>query len=236
MRLHSHLPLKFWGDCVTTATYLINRLPSSVLGNKTPYEVLYHKSPSYDNLRVFGCFVVVSNPTRTTDKFDSIGVPCVFLGYPNHQKGYKFYNLLNHTTFVSRDAIFYEHIFPYSSHSIQKFLSPLPTTLPCDFTTPISCDEDLSHDIPCVNHSAPTDTVPNYDPSSSTSNTTDASNSNPPLRRSNRTTNLPTKMKDYVLHHHPKANQVSQTPLLPDFKAFVSALIAQTILYHLRRL
>ncbi|GKA56069.1 retrovirus-related pol polyprotein from transposon TNT 1-94 [Tanacetum coccineum] len=68
LRFHSKLPLKFWGDCITTATYLINRIPSFVIGNKTPYEILLEKKPNYDNLRVFGCLAVVSNPSRTADK------------------------------------------------------------------------------------------------------------------------------------------------------------------------
>ncbi|GJW58011.1 retrovirus-related pol polyprotein from transposon TNT 1-94 [Tanacetum coccineum] len=79
LRFHSKLPLEFWGDCVTTATYLINRLPSSVVGNITPYEILLNKKLVYDHLRVFGCFAMVSNPSRTTDKFDPRGVPRVFL-------------------------------------------------------------------------------------------------------------------------------------------------------------
>ncbi|GKD52855.1 retrovirus-related pol polyprotein from transposon TNT 1-94, partial [Tanacetum coccineum] len=105
LTFHSKLPLKFWGDCITTATYLINRIPSSVIGNKTPYEILIGKNPNYDNLRVFGCLAVVSNPSRTADKFDLRGVPCVFLGYPANHKGYKFYNLTTHTIFVSRDTV-----------------------------------------------------------------------------------------------------------------------------------
>ncbi|GJV02811.1 retrovirus-related pol polyprotein from transposon TNT 1-94 [Tanacetum coccineum] len=45
------------------------RIPSSVVNNKTPYKKLLNKVPDYSNLRVFGCFVVASNPLRVVDKF-----------------------------------------------------------------------------------------------------------------------------------------------------------------------
>ena len=38
------------------ACYLVNRLPSSAIGGKTPLEVWSRKTaPDYDSLRVFGC-------------------------------------------------------------------------------------------------------------------------------------------------------------------------------------
>nr|GEX69549.1 cysteamine dioxygenase [Tanacetum cinerariifolium] len=99
LRLQASIPLKFWGDCITTTTYLINRIPSSVLNNKTPYEKLLNKVPDYSHLRVFGCFAVATNPSRVIDKFSLRGVPCVFIGYHAHQKGYKLYNLQTHASF-----------------------------------------------------------------------------------------------------------------------------------------
>jgi len=35
------LPIKFWGEAFTSAMHIINALPSSVLSNKSPYEMLF---------------------------------------------------------------------------------------------------------------------------------------------------------------------------------------------------
>ena len=94
LRFQAHLPLKFRGDCVLTAAYIINRLPTRVLQNYTPYEKLLHKAPQYQHMRVFGCLVFASNPTKIGDEFQPRGVPCLFLSYPAIQKGYKVLNLL----------------------------------------------------------------------------------------------------------------------------------------------
>ncbi|GKA15224.1 cysteine-rich receptor-like protein kinase 8 [Tanacetum coccineum] len=127
LRFHAHLPLSYWGDCVITATYLINRFSSAVLGHKTPYEMLMNKKPIYYNLKVFGCLAVASNPTRVNDKMTPRGVPCLFLGYPPHQKGYTLLNLLTHTRFVSMDDDV-ESVTPEVETSIPS-TSFQPTTL-----------------------------------------------------------------------------------------------------------
>nr|GEU40612.1 putative ribonuclease H-like domain-containing protein [Tanacetum cinerariifolium] len=45
------VPLSFWSDCVLTAVYLINRLPSSILNGKTAYELVYNKKHNLSHLR-----------------------------------------------------------------------------------------------------------------------------------------------------------------------------------------
>jgi IS30 family transposase len=49
------MPLKYWDQAFLAATYLINRLPSKVIGHRTPLEKLMKMEVDYNSLRVFGC-------------------------------------------------------------------------------------------------------------------------------------------------------------------------------------
>ncbi len=112
LRFHANLPIKFWGECVLTAVYIINRLPSKVIGNKTPYEILLQRRPSYSHLKILGCLAYVHEKSRE-DKFSERGKPHVFIGYPNGQKGYRLYDIESGKVCVSRDVIFFEDKYPY---------------------------------------------------------------------------------------------------------------------------
>lgn len=81
----SGLPLKHWGETVLTATFLVNRTPSSVLNGLTPFEMVYKRLPVYDNLRVFGCLCFSTN-WNNHDKLSERSEKCVFLGYSNEKK------------------------------------------------------------------------------------------------------------------------------------------------------
>lgn len=53
------LPLKYWDYSFLTTTYLMNRLPTTVLPNfNSPFHAIYNKDPDYRSMRVFGysCF------------------------------------------------------------------------------------------------------------------------------------------------------------------------------------
>jgi len=93
LRFEGKLPLKFWGECVLTAGYLINLTPSSILKGKSRYEVIHRCAPSYAHLRVFGSLCYAHNQSRQRDKFDSRSRKCVFVRYPFGQKGWKLFDL-----------------------------------------------------------------------------------------------------------------------------------------------
>ncbi|KAL4323895.1 hypothetical protein GQ457_11G003570 [Hibiscus cannabinus] len=109
----ARVPTRFWGDCVLTATYVINRLPSKVLDGKSPYELLNSCMPSYSHLKVFGCLCFVSTLKASRDKFTERALAGVFIGYAHGTKGYKVYILQTHTIVVSRNVVFHEGVFPF---------------------------------------------------------------------------------------------------------------------------
>ena len=54
---HASLPSYFWPHALNTASYLLNILPSKLLGHLTPTHLLYYKSPTYTYLRVLGVYI-----------------------------------------------------------------------------------------------------------------------------------------------------------------------------------
>lgn len=96
------------------------------------YELLYGEKPSYEHLRVFGSLCFVHAKSRDKDKFGSRSRRCVFLGYPFSQKGWKVFDLETEEFLISRDVIFKETEFSFSSQSSAPTMSQLPTQIPLD--------------------------------------------------------------------------------------------------------
>jgi len=66
LMLATNVPKQIWGEAVLSTTYLINRIPSSVLNFNTPHTVLQTTYPTSKiltsiPLKVFGCLAFVHN-------------------------------------------------------------------------------------------------------------------------------------------------------------------------------
>ncbi|KZV34961.1 hypothetical protein F511_04935 [Dorcoceras hygrometricum] len=111
MLVSSGLSKKFWGECVLTAAFLINRSPSVPLDGKCPESVWSGKEIDYSHLRTFGCTAFAH---KRGDKLEPRAVKCVFLGYPEGVKGYRLWvrSEPGFRTIVSRDVTFNETEFP----------------------------------------------------------------------------------------------------------------------------
>jgi hypothetical protein len=83
---------ELWVEAMGTACYLVNRSPSSGLGDNTPHKVWTGKKPSLTHLKVFGCDAYVRVPKENRSKLDKKDEKCIFIGYEYGLKGYKLWN------------------------------------------------------------------------------------------------------------------------------------------------
>ena len=148
LMFEASLPKRFWGECVLTSAFLINRLPSKVIQNKTPYEIVFGHKPDYDFLKIFGCLAYYRNTVTDGDKFEERGRPGVFLGYPQGTKGYKIYDLKENKIIISRDVRFCENKFPF-----YEITCPQDTTDPFDLQEPLTTYDDFQESFPSTSPS-----------------------------------------------------------------------------------
>ena len=59
--LSAKVPASFWGEAALHVVHAINRIPSPVIHNQTPYERLYGSPPDYRHLHSFdsACFILL---------------------------------------------------------------------------------------------------------------------------------------------------------------------------------
>ena len=125
-----NIPKSYWGEVVLTSAYVINRIPSKVLGCKSPLETLsqfYPNIRSSFNLapRVFGCTSFVHIHNHNQGKLDPRALKCVFVGYSSTQKGYKCYHPHARKLYVSTNVTFDENKSYFSTPYLQRDLSTL---------------------------------------------------------------------------------------------------------------
>ncbi|GMF26093.1 unnamed protein product [Phytophthora fragariaefolia] len=110
--LDGNLPKQLWAECVRHVTTLINITPSVKTEGTTPYELWYDRKPSMEYLKVFGCSAYVHITEQYRDKLDARARLCMYVGIPDHKKGYRLMDVNTHAIIYSRDVIFKEDEFP----------------------------------------------------------------------------------------------------------------------------
>ncbi|KAL8116037.1 hypothetical protein AgCh_022503 [Apium graveolens] len=207
LRFHANLPITFWGDCVLTAAYLINRTPTKVLQGKSPFQVFFNTLPDYTTLKVFGSLCYATIVPHPADKFATRSIKGVFLGYPFAKKGYKILNLETKRVFISRDVKFIETVFPFRNISVQTPHSMFPAHTMYIDDDPLSASvlnqSDVYSEI-VTSEDSQLEFDSNDTPISSSESTIsqassgDASDPPCPVNRPVRHRKLPTKFEDFV--------------------------------------
>nr|GEW70501.1 hypothetical protein [Tanacetum cinerariifolium] len=197
LKFHSGLPNKFCSDCVLTATYLINKMPMKILDWKTPFEMLQGEPPSYDHLRVIGCYVLQLDVSFQEDIF------------PFKKDCVSSESSSNKYQWPVEDVVEDEDFVPCS----------VPDVSPENDKPNTHSENDMSN-TPSVPNSSSETVMPNTPSDGSNSS---IPNEMPSTRRSTRTTTQPVWLKDFVTSKHRVSSVVSDKDKQPVYPLFQEA-------------
>ena len=105
---------------------MVNRLPTPVLNQSSPFEFLYHQKPDYKFLKVFGCACFPYLKPYNRHKLDFKTSKCLFLGYSPFHKGYRCLHPSGRIH-IARSFCFDENSFPYQSLFVSKASNSIKT-------------------------------------------------------------------------------------------------------------
>lgn len=88
-------------------------MPLTCLQGKTPFVMLFSKSPKYTQLQIMGCLCCATKHSSHHNKFDPQGTKCIPLGYNQGQKAYRLFDPISKQIIFSRDVVFCESMFPF---------------------------------------------------------------------------------------------------------------------------
>ena len=143
MLTEAKLPASFWGECAAAMVHVWNRLPTAALPQITPYEGWYKRKPDVSHLRVWGCTAYVYVQKDKRKSLEPHMEKCVFIGYPEGYKGWRFYNPTTKKTIISECAEFDERYFPGLSKSSPPLHAPPVPPVPMPpMSVPVLEEED----------------------------------------------------------------------------------------------
>lgn len=102
------MPPYLWGEAIRHSVYVLNRLPTRVLIEKTPYEAWTGNKPDLSHLRTFGCVAYMKVPSNQISKLDDRSRMLVYLGRDPGTKGYRLLEPDSGKILVSRDVVYDE--------------------------------------------------------------------------------------------------------------------------------
>lgn len=120
----SSAPENLWGEALLFACFLQNRIPHKKT-RKMPYELWKGFTPNLKYLKVWGCLAKILLPDSKKRKIGSKTSDCMFIGYAASSATYGFLVLKsdvldNNTIIETKDAEFFEHIFPLKIERVSQ--------------------------------------------------------------------------------------------------------------------
>jgi len=126
MLYESGMPPSFWGEALASFIHVSNKVSTTTLQGVTPHEAFHGSKPDLSHMRVWGCtaYVLIQKDKRPLGNLGAHMEKCIFIGYPQGYKGWKFYNPQNKQVVISERADFDERFFLLQKHSVPQLPPP----------------------------------------------------------------------------------------------------------------
>jgi hypothetical protein len=118
--LANYAPVKYWEEAISTAVYLLNRIPLKKLNWKTPFQLVYNEIPDISHLVPFyskGVYHVTKDEVKNV--FSSRAIECWMVGYYELGKN-QYYVLEKNGKITNRRNCVFDEIQKYQNDEIQR--------------------------------------------------------------------------------------------------------------------
>jgi transposase InsO family protein len=143
----SGMPPSFWGEALSSFIHVHNRVSTTSVTGMTPHEAFLGSKPDLSMLRVWGCtsYVLIQKDKRPLGSLGSHMEKCVFIGYPQGYKAWKFYNPISRKVIISERADFDERFFLNKKNSTPQMPPTRPDSLLDASHIPVHLPESLDY-------------------------------------------------------------------------------------------
>jgi hypothetical protein len=107
--------VSLWGYVFEVTVSLINNVPINSLNKVSHFLKHFHKSPSLQDLKPFGCAVYPFLRPYNKHKFTFRSAPYVYLGYNPLHSAFRCLDVASNRIYLARHVTFHEKIFPYKT-------------------------------------------------------------------------------------------------------------------------
>ena len=121
MLFQAKISTVLWGAAVAHANFLRNLLPCSSRGGHTPHELLTHKRPRYDTLRIWGCYCYKLLPNRTKIPGAAVRRRLIYVGESPGKVGFRCFDPITFKYSTEFELLFDEESVGRRSFLLEQF-------------------------------------------------------------------------------------------------------------------
>ena len=97
--------------CLSTSCLFYKQANYTQFLHKSPFEILFQKTPKYDSIKIFSCLCYPWLKLYAKNKLEPRSTPCHYLVFSNKHYSHQCFDPLTSKIYLSRDILFLENQF-----------------------------------------------------------------------------------------------------------------------------